>query len=192
MKRFWVTVAAVGLAGLSGCKEPVTSISNNQTQGVTDEAPVENSGTLNMSEGAETGLDRTYVMAAAASDLFEMESSRLALQKASSDAVKGYAELMLEEHGKSSEELKAAAGAAGISPPATLPQPMQAKLAALSGLSGAAFDRQYVADQRAGHQQTLALVNQYLASAPAGPLKDHASKLTGVVQKHLNELEKIK
>jgi hypothetical protein len=35
-------------------------------------------------------------------------------------------------------------------------------------------------------------VNSYLAAAPAGPLKDHASKVTGVVQKHLNSLENIK
>ncbi len=35
-------------------------------------------------------------------------------------------------------------------------------------------------------------MNAYLAAAPAGPLKDHAAKVTGVVQKHLNSLEKIK
>jgi putative membrane protein len=107
-------------------------------------------------------------------------------------SVKTYAEMMIEEHTKSSNELKAAAQAAGIPLPTALPADKQAKISALSGLTGAAFDRQYLADQRSGHQETLTKVNQYLAGAPAGPLKDHASKLTGVVQKHLNALGRIK
>jgi putative membrane protein len=68
----------------------------------------------------------------------------------------------------------------------------QAKVDALRALSGAEFDRQYRADQEAGHKETLAKVNDYLAAAPAGPLKDHAAKVTGVVQKHLQSLGKIK
>jgi putative membrane protein len=192
MKKVWTTAAAVSVLALGACKQSETSVSNNQTQGQTDEAIVENLGTANMSGAAASVLDQTYVQAAAASDMFEMETSRLALERASLPAVKTYAQTMIDEHGKSSEELKAAATAAGITVPAVLAPDKQAKVAALAGLSGAAFDRQYLADQRAGHQETLSTVNQFLASAQPGPLKDHASKLTGVVQKHLNGLENIK
>jgi putative membrane protein len=124
--------------------------------------------------------------------MFEIETSKLALYKATMPSVKTYAQMMIDEHTKSTAELKPAAQAAGIPVPAALPADKQAKVDALRGLSGAEFDRQYLADQRSGHQETLAKVNSYLASAAAGPLKDHASKVTGVVQKHLNSLEKIK
>jgi putative membrane protein len=191
MKKLMATAAALGVLTLSACKQPVTSISNNQTQGQTDEAMVENLGTANMSGAAVSVLDQTYVQNAAASDLFEIETSRLALERATSPAIKTYAQTMIDEHTKSSNELRAAAQQAAIALPAGLPADKQAKVAALGGLSGAAFDRQYLADQRTSHQETLAKVNEYLASAQAGPLKDHASKLTGVVQKHLNGLENI-
>jgi putative membrane protein len=193
MKRY-LAAAAVAALALSACKQPVTSISNNQTQGQTDEAPVDNSltATGNMGTEATASADMAYVQNAATSDMFEIQTSQLALEKAAMPSIKTYAQMMIDEHGKSSAELKAAAGQAGIPAPAALPADKQAKVNALRSLSGAEFDRQYLADQRSGHQETLAKVNAYLAAAPAGPLKDHASKLTGVVQKHLNSLEKIK
>ncbi len=194
MNKLLITVAAVGALSLSACKQEGTSVSNNQTQGMTDEAMVDNAATMNgnMGMAASSPADQTYVQNAAASDMFEIESSRLALDKATVPALKTYAQMMIDEHTKSTNELKPAAQTAGIPVPAALPADKQAKIDALRGLSGAEFDRQYLADQRSGHQETLAKVNSYLAAAPAGPLKDHASRVTGVVQKHLNSLEKIK
>lgn len=193
MNKLLITVA-VGTLALSACKQEGTSISNNQTQGMTDEAMVENSADVadNLGDAAAASADQTYVQNAAASDMFEIETSRLALEKAATPSIKTYAQMMIDEHTKSTNELKPAAQAAGITVPAALPADKQAKVDALRGLSGAEFDRQYLADQRSGHQETLTKVNAYVASAPAGPLKDHAAKVTGVVQKHLNSLEKIK
>ena len=190
-----LAATAVAARALTACKQEGTSISNNQTQGMTDEAPIDNSmaasGNMAMGDRAASA-DQAYVQKAAASDMFEVETSKLALDKAAMPSVKTYAQMMIDEHGKSTAELKAAAGQAGIPVPAALPGDLQAKLDSLRTLTGAEFDRQYLADQRAGHQDTLAKVNAYLAAAPAGPLKDHAAKVTGVVQKHLNSLEKIK
>jgi len=186
-----LAATAVAALALSACKQQGTSISNNQTQGMTDEAPIDNSPAANMGLPA-TNANQDYVQNAAISDLFEIETSKLALQKAAMPSVKTYAQMMIDEHTKSSNELKPAAQTAGLAVPAALPADKQAKVDALKNLSGAEFDRQYLADQRSGHQETLAKVNAYLAAAPAGPLKDHASKVTGVVQKHLNSLEKIK
>jgi putative membrane protein len=193
MNKLLITVA-VGALALSACKQEGTSISNNQTQGQTDEAMVENTVAMdgNMGAAASSSADQAYVQNAAASDTFEIETSKLALEKASLPSIKTYAQMMIDEHTKSTNELKPAAQAAGIAVPAALPADKQAKVDTLRRLSGAEFDRQYLADQRSGHQETLAKVNAYLAAAPAGPLKDHASKVTGVVQKHLNSLEKIK
>ncbi|UUR07911.1 DUF4142 domain-containing protein [Sphingomonas glaciei] len=193
MNKLLIAVS-LGALSLSACKQEGTSISNNQTQGQTDEAVVDNSADAggNQSMEAMASADKAYVQNAAASDLFEIETSRLALEKATLPSLKTYAQTMIDEHTKSSNELKAACCQNGIVIPAALPADKQAKLDALKGLSGAAFDRQYLADQRAGHQDTLAKVNAYLTAAPAGPLKDHAAKVTGIVQKHLNFLENIK
>ncbi|WP_338502966.1 DUF4142 domain-containing protein [Sphingomonas kaistensis] len=194
MNKLFLTVAAVGALSLSACKQDGTSVSNNQTQGMTDEASIDNSANVdgNMGAAANVSADQAFVQAAAAADMYEIESSRLALDKATLPSIKTYAQMMIDEHTKASAELKAAAGQAGIPVSATLPPELQTKIEALRSKSGAEFDQLYLGDQRVGHQDTLAKVNAYLAAAPAGPLKDHAAKVTGVVQKHLNSLEKIK
>ncbi|MFC7536661.1 DUF4142 domain-containing protein [Sphingomonas sp. GCM10030256] len=194
MRLLATAAAAVLTIGLTACNQSETSVSNNVAG--TPDGGVDEPGVANMADnvvGATSAGAEAYVTAAAASDMFEIETSKLAQQKGQSGAVKSYAKMMIDEHTKSSTELKAAVQ--GISPapaiPTVLPADKQTKVDALKTLSGAAFDRQYLADQQAGHQETLAKVNSFLASAQSGPLKDHASKTTGVVQKHLNELQKI-
>ena len=57
-----------------------------------------------------------YVRMAAASDLFEIQSSQLALTRAQSPAVREFAQMLVQHHTATTEQLTAAATAAG-SPP---------------------------------------------------------------------------
>ena len=85
MNKLTLGLAASLLAlGATACKQEGTSISNNQTQGVTDEAMVDNSANAagNMGDAAVASADQAYVENAAASDMFEIETSKLALDKA--------------------------------------------------------------------------------------------------------------
>ena len=73
-----IPVSVTSRMALSACKQEGTSISNNQTQGMTDEARVENrtvTADSNLSMEAMASSDQTYVQNAAASDLFEIETS---------------------------------------------------------------------------------------------------------------------
>src|SRR5687767_8983030 len=67
--------------------------------------------------------DRDFARRAAVSDLAEIELANLAKQKAKSDAVREYAEHLLEDHQQSSERLKALASEKNI----TLPKDLDAK-----------------------------------------------------------------
>ena len=193
MNKLLFATAAVGALSLSACKQEGTSISNNQTQGMTDEAMVDNSANAagNLGEAATASADQTYVQNAAASDLLEIESSKLALDK----ATRRRQDLCADDDRRAWQVDYRAQGRcrAGGHPGADDASARTADQARpASRQKWADFDAAYLGDQRAGHQDTLAKVNAYLAAAPAGPLKDHAAKVTGVVQKHLNSLEKIK
>jgi putative membrane protein len=190
------TLSAVALAlGAAACKQEGTSVSANQPQ-TPDQVVSDEPGVANLGGNASAGAPVTaqqFAEAAAGSDLFEIESGKLAQQKSSSSAVKGFGGMLVEEHTKSSTELKAAAAKVpGVALPVVPPPELQARLDALRGLSGEAFDRQFIADQTASHQQTLAALNAYAASGEAQPLKQFAGTASGVVQKHLNELGQIR
>ena len=186
--------AAVALAlGAAACKQPTTTVSNNVSGSTdqTDEPGVANLGAAAAPGGMQMNAQQ-FAETAAGSDLFEIATGKLAQQKGSSAAVKRFGGMLVAEHTKSSNELKAAAAKVpGLALPVVPPPELQARIDALQGLSGEAFDRQFLADQTASHQQTLTAVNAYAATGDAEPLKEHAAKSTGIIQKHLNELNQL-
>jgi len=190
------SVAALSLAA-AACKEPTTTVTQNQPQAAELNSPDDPAiANLGANAAAPAGVPTAapqFAALAAGSDLFEIASGRLAQEKGSSTGVRNFGEQLVEEHTKSSNEMKAAL--ANVRPPIPLPSAppaeLQAKLQALQGLSGEAFDRQFIVDQIASHQQTLAAVNGYIASGDNPALRDWARKTTGVIQKHLQQLNRM-
>ena len=133
-----------------------------------------------------------FVNMAAASDQFEIQSSQLAKAKASGAATKSFADMMIAEHTKSSEQLAAAARGAtpALTPAPSLSAEQRANLDALKAApAGPAFDKQSATFQVAGHQNTLALLRGYSVRGDQPMLKMFASKAAPMVQRHLEQAQ---
>ena len=129
-----------------------------------------------------------YVMKAGASDLYEKTSSQLVL--ASTDPkVRGFAQMMLKDHTKSTADVKAAAmkGHVRVAPP-KLNAKQARDVAALRAARGADRDHLYVAQQKDSHQMALAVQQTYAANGAVAPLKMVAGKIVPVVQHHIEML----
>jgi len=137
---------------------------------------------------------QSFANAAAASDTFEIESSKLALTNGSSASVKSFAQKMIDAHTASTAKLKTAAGSASpaITPDPTLNAEQQQKLDQMKELTGTAFDQAYIAAQSAGHQQTLDTLKAYAATGESAPLKTFATGLIPTVTAHLNMTKALK
>ena len=147
--------------------------------------------------GAMTAAPTTaqgFLNAAGASDRFEIESSRLAAASASSEAVRSFATQMITAHTANAQKMKAAAAA--LTPPLTIDDTLSAAqqqaLDSLKGQNGAAFDAAYAAAQVDAHQQTLDMLNGYVAGGDNAQLKDAASGLIPTVTAHLNMAKGLK
>jgi putative membrane protein len=175
---------AVSLAALSltGCKKDAAS--TNETAGTA--TPADNTAMASASPVASAG--QTFADTAAASDMFEIESSKLAASKSQSAKVKGFAEQMIKAHTDSTAKLKAAAGAASppITPAGQMTAMQQQTLTELSGKSGAEFDTAYARAQVDGHQMTLDALKTYSANGDVPSLKAFATELVPIVTGHLN------
>ena len=68
-----------------------------------------------------------YIAQAGAGDLFEIESSKVALEKSQTKAVRDFAQMMIDQHQKSTADVKAAAQKAGLTvpPPKLMPNQQQ-------------------------------------------------------------------
>ena len=149
-------------------------------------------GTTPVASNAMPTTARPYVQMAGAGDLYEIQSSRLALQKSQNAAVRQFAQMMIDHHGMTTQEITAAARAAGLQPEPPALQDAQARmLSELQPLSGSAFDTAYLDQQRMAHQMALALHSGYGQSGDAPALKQAAVKAVPIVQQHIDQLQSI-
>lgn len=182
IKAIWM-VSAAALA-LTACGKKEDTTASNTTVASMDSS----NDVAAMATESPTSGGQSFANAAAASDTFEIETSKAALTTSKSAPVKKFAQAMIDAHTESTIKLKAAAAAAA---PAIMPDPalnaeQQAKLDALKAKTGADFDQAYVADQAAGHQQTLDALKAYSASGDVPSLKSFATELVPIVTGHLN------
>jgi putative membrane protein len=143
--------------------------------------------------GDMTPNDRTgYVTMAAASDMFEIQSSQMALSRAQSQGVRDYAQMLVTHHTQTTQQLMAAAQASGMAPPAPmLPPPVQRMLDQLQQASTADFDRVYIRQQIPAHQIALALHRNYAARGDTPALRTVAASAVPIVQQHLDRARQL-
>ena len=128
---------------------------------------------------------KTYVMKAGASDMFEIESSKL-VTGSSDPQVVSFANQMITDHTKSTADVMTAAQADGITaPPPMLTPKQKAMIDSLKRTSGTKRDLLYKKDQIAAHTETLAFQREYAMSGDKPNLKSTAGTIVPVVEKHL-------
>ena len=127
-----------------------------------------------------------FANAVAASDLYEIESSALAREKASSAELRSFAQRLEREHRASSDQLKQAAAGLTVSP--ALDPEQQAMIDELKAASGAEFDGKYLGQQRLAHQKTLMLLQNYAGAGDNDSLKAFAEKARPMVEQHADML----
>jgi putative membrane protein len=131
---------------------------------------------------------QTFANGAGASDAFEIASSKLASDNGASSAVEKFASQMIDAHTQSTAKLTSIAGglSPSIKPDPTLNADQQAKLDDLKSKKGADFDKAYVADQVAAHEQALAMLQSYSTGGDIPAFKQFATELAPKVAAHLN------
>ena len=134
-----------------------------------------------------------YVEKAAIGDMFEVQSSQVALGKTKDPSLRRFAEHMVNDHARLSHKLHDTLKAANIAatPPGKLDQAHEEKLDRLRNASGDQFDREYREMQLQGHQEALKLHGDYSKNGDNEALKRFASETAPVVQQHLNEIQAL-
>jgi putative membrane protein len=134
-----------------------------------------------------------FVKEAATSDMFEIASSQLALEKGDA-ATKTFAQQMITDHGKTTAKLKQFVSSNEVQ--ATLPTAMtsaqQKMLGKLKGLQGAGFVRQYRSDQVTAHKDAIDLFKRYGGKGENAALKQWAAGMHPTLEHHLQMAQGLK
>jgi putative membrane protein len=159
---------------------------------------------LARSVGEKTGINSAlgvspstddFVKEVAISDMFEIESSKLAEQKGDA-AEKTFASQMVTDHTKTSTELKGLVSSGKVKSelPVALDSSHQSKLDKLKDQSGEDFSSDFDSLQVSAHKDAVSLFERYAKGGDNPALKDWAGKTLPTLQHHLEmaqELDKV-
>jgi putative membrane protein len=133
----------------------------------------------------------TYVAKAGAADLYEIQSSQLAVQRANRPQVRAFAQMLVADHTRSTQMVTDAARADGLSPPPPMLEPAQrTMIRQLERARPRDFDRTYLNQQVIAHQQAL-MLHRNEARGGTGALRRVAGDAVPIVRRHLDEARRL-
>lgn len=141
---------------------------------------------------AVTGTtDSDFLKEAGLGGMAEVEMGKLASTKAANAEVKKFAQMMVTDHSKANEELKALASRKGVTIPAELDSSHKATLDGLRSQVGADFDTEYVEAMVDDHEKDVKAFEDKAKNATDPDIKAFAEKTLPVLKKHLEAIKAI-
>ncbi|MBZ7927633.1 DUF4142 domain-containing protein (plasmid) [Ensifer adhaerens] len=134
-----------------------------------------------------------FVKEVSMSDMYEIETSRLALERADA-ATKTFAQQMMQDHQKTTSELKQLldSGKVKAAATSTMSEDQNEALGKLKELQGAEFTDEYRDNQIDAHEDAVDIFGRYADSGDNPDLKAWAAKTLPVLKHHLEMARALK
>jgi putative membrane protein len=129
---------------------------------------------------------------AASSDMFEIQSGQLAMQRACDPAVRGFAQQLVADHTRMSNMMMSTARANNLpQPPMGMAPHHAAMLQRLQAAPGQGFDAAFRAEQVAAHQEALSLHRGYAEEGDTPALRTLAAQAVPAIEMHLQHAQNL-
>ncbi|MCT8266947.1 DUF4142 domain-containing protein [Afifella sp. JA880] len=134
-----------------------------------------------------------FVKMAVVSNMFEIQSSQLAMKQSDNEDIQQFATRMVADHTKAGNQLKEALQNVDgdVQVPTELDQKHQQMMQKLQGASGNSFDQTYRQMQVQAHEQAVQLFQYYSENGEDGPVKEFASKTLPTLKEHRQMLSEM-
>ena len=136
--------------------------------------------------------DQAFVTKASQGGMAEVQLGQLAATKGVAADVKAFGQRMVSDHTKASDELKAAATAAGATVPGELSSDQRDTLAKLDKEAGQDFDNAYAKAMVKDHKEDIELFREEVSSGQNAGLKAYAQKTLPTLEEHLRMAQALK
>ncbi len=136
-----------------------------------------------------TGGDLAFMNDAAPGSMAEVELGKMAASKAQNAEVKAFGQKMVEDHSKAGDELKQIAAQKKVALPPDVTPAHKQLMEKLSKVSGADFDKEYVAAMVEAHEKDVAAFENVSKTAADADVKAFATKTLPVLKMHLEMIK---
>ena len=166
-----------------------TSCESKKTEDSTEVAKDQNEATH---EDSDLEKDSKRAVEIADGGLFEVQLATMALTKAKSPEVKKFAQMMVDDHTKANNELKAWAGKKGVALPDVMSEEKQKKYYDMeSDKDVSDFDEEYMDEMVEDHKKDIKKFEDIADDAKDAEFKSWAADKLATLRHHLTEAERI-
>lgn len=153
------------------------------------------SGVVGQTSAATLGANTVdgFVTGLATGNMYELEAAKVATANSRNADVKALAAMITKDHTAAGEKLAAAAPAAapGVAIPTTLDERRKGLVDNLNAATGDDFDKVYLDQQVAAHNETLTLLNGFSDNTNAPALSALARELIPTVTAHRDRAQAL-
>lgn len=134
-----------------------------------------------------------FVSKASMSDMFEIKSSQLALEKSQREDVREFAQQMIDNHEETTDKLTELLDDqdSNLKPVESLDAKHQKLMEELESISEANFDARYIAIQRNAHKEAVTLFSNYAKNGSHKALKNFTRETLPGLKQHLSHAKQL-
>lgn len=163
-----------------------------QTGNTNDSSAMQQSSQSHMNSMSKpSAKDMDFARKASAANLTEIKSSELVDSHSQSEAVKNFAQTMIQDHTKAEDQLKEIAQQENLTIPDAPMSSQQKMISKLQGLNGSAFDKAYSKDMLKGHKQAVKLFKKESSHGKNDKLKGYATQTLPTFEHHLEMAKQL-
>lgn len=192
MKKF-MSIFFIGCLGVfAACNSGTTSQDSvDSAKDVNDSMASTDTGANTMSATPVSEDDANWAVEVANAGMTEVELSKVAKEKATTQRLKDFADMMVNDHGQANDQLKQLAATKNITLPANLSDASQKKLDDLNKKTGKDFDKQYMDDMLSDHKGAVDKFQKASNDLKDPELKSFAEQTLPKIQIHLDSIKAI-
>jgi putative membrane protein len=165
----------------------MTSDTNKMDHTMTSSSDTAN----NMTVAALDDASKKFIEDAGKGGMMEVDLGNMAINNASSQAVKDFGKMMVDDHTKLNNELKDVATKKNVSVPAAVGEDHKKDMDELSKKTGNDFDKAYVKMMVKDHKEDIDEFKKASQNLTDNDLKTLATNALPVLQKHLDAIQAI-
>lgn len=133
----------------------------------------------------ETSTDNMFFHDAALANMAEIQEANVALNQSQNEAVRQFAQRMVNDHTQAKDQLSQLANSKGVTLPTDLDSDDANAINNAQKLSGSSFDSQYVSDQIKDHEQAVKEFEHEATTGNDPDVKNWALQTLPTLKMHL-------
>ncbi len=174
-------------------RQQMPSASQTPGQGGSQQKPGMDSQMAGMQDaaGQPASIDRMFLKDALQGSMAEVQLGQLTLKKSDNQQVKEFAQRMIDDHTKMSEQMKPVAQQLGVEASKDISKKDKSVMSKLEAFSGTAYDQAYIKDMVKDHKQDLSEFQTEASSGQDPRVKDAATQGSQIIAQHLQMAQQM-